>query len=410
MKKINMQTLNKIKDKFRLILILIMTNAVYSILMNIFCIIIWMVLFKYFTDYHYYVKDNVTSDTVTNDTVTNDTVTNDTVTNDTVTNDKMSIYKYKKIYDNFIYMIPTYKNYGESLPLTFNTVENDFLPYSTSLEESQILSHDDMIILLRKQLLEKELLEKQLLEKQLLEKELLEKQLLEKELLEKQLLEKELLEKQLLEKELLEKELLEKQLLEKQLSPLVLLKEDDIIASLKKPQYIDFNVIKLKKHVTWAPDVKDFTEPQPHKNFMDEYREFTSTLTSYDPEKHLEDLTNIVLNKFAEYNVSDNDIDTIKRVTLTTLQHDPQGFYWKTYLEADIKNDNHPANKMVAACREICINCSQSPEPENRAMATVMAHIGTCIILINVANALGQNPHQFLNQNFYDETFNTFFR
>ena len=95
---------------------------------------------------------------------------------------------------------------------------------------------------------------------------------------------------------------------------------------------------------------------------------------------------------------------------MTTLQNDSNLLAWKIDLEGNIKNDNHPANKMIALCREVSKFCSLSTDPEKQMMATVMAHIGTCITVINAASVLGQDPYQFLNHELYETTLDNFFK
>jgi hypothetical protein len=204
---------------------------------------------------------------------------------------------------------------------------------------------------------------------------------------------------------------------EKKELALKLLSEEDIVATLKKPSHIDFNILKQEKHVTSTPGVKDShptqnpSQPLQNKKFLEEYTDFVKTIKAppFDAEKHIDDLTNDVLGRLADLDIGDNDVEAIKFTTMETLNNDPRITSWRINLEQDIRNDNHPANKMVAICTDVSMNCSQSPEPEKQMIAVVMAHIGTCITLINAANVLEHDPFIFLNQEVYDLTYAKFF-
>ena len=156
-----------------------------------------------------------------------------------------------------------------------------------------------------------------------------------------------------------------------------LLKEKDILASLKKPQDVDFNIIKKK-----------------YKNLSDKYRKLVPPLPNqpFDPQSYLDTLTKEVLTRLTDLHANDNDVELIKNTTFKTLQDDPLYSEWKVNSERDIKNKKHPSNQMI----EIC---SQSTDPQKQR-----------IVVLNSMNYLGQDPSHYLNSELYDTTFDNFFK
>ena len=192
-----------------------------------------------------------------------------------------------------------------------------------------------------------------------------------------------------------------------------LLKEKELYDSLKEkyPQ-IDFSAIKKKKHVTWAPDVKDNEKPNNYHPLVKEYQKVLPPLPNktFVPSQHLDVLTGNVLLRLTDLHANDNDVELIKNTTFKTLQDDPLYSEWKVNSERDMRNSEHPSNQMVSICREICIFCSQSGDREKQNIGNIVAHIGTCIVVLNSMNYLGQDPSHYLNSELYDTTFNSFFK
>ena len=86
----------------------------------------------------------------------------------------------------------------------------------------------------------------------------------------------------------------------------------------------------------------------------------------FDPQSHLDTLTKEVLTRLTDLHANDNDIELIKNTTLTTLQNDSLYSEWKVNSERDIKNKKHASNQMISICKEICIFCSQSGDPQKQ--------------------------------------------
>ena len=141
---------------------------------------------------------------------------------------------------------------------------------------------------------------------------------------------------------------------------------------------------------------------------MKEYEDFVKMNPKFDPVEHLDDIVNNVLQAFSEIEIDDFDEERKKKIILDVLQKDPQISAWRAKTAEDIKNNDHPSCIMVGECQTACANLKQSEELQHQVMNTVIAHIGTCITIINSAHVLNYDVSKFLDHEIYQITYEKF--
>lgn len=127
-----------------------------------------------------------------------------------------------------------------------------------------------------------------------------------------------------------------------------------------------------------------------------------------DPSSHLTSFCEKLLPRMEGLEIIEKDIPRIKKLILTMLLLDDREFNWSYRSEADATNPNHYSLRMREICKSLVLNNCESDDKKCIAFGIIMAHVGTCMDLINCSKLGKFDPYLYLNSEIYDKMLENF--